>query len=200
MSTFIPANYGSLAYEYTGTAGTAPYIVTCGIALPGGAPLQDVVDFAFDAWADRWIPNTFTDFTLERCTLTVNAPGGGYGSIVSSQPAQAGEASGTPGLVAVAVLINKRTGLLGRKGRGRMFIPGLLGEPDIDVDGILPPSTLAIYDDLAGAWLAAMQAGDDDWDTAPNPVVLHSDASLAPAAITSMVTSPKVGILRKRLR
>ena len=102
--------------------------------------------------------------------------------------------------VTVAVLINKRTGLLGRKGRGRMFIPGLLGEPDIDVDGILPPSTIAIYDDLAAAWLAAMHEGDDGWATAPNPVVLHSDASLAPAAITSMVTSPKVGILRKRLR
>lgn len=200
MAVHIPANFGQLAFNYSGTAGTQPYVVTCGIALPTGVDLQEVVDFSFATWAERWMPNTFSEFTLENCTLTVNAPGGGLGSVISANDPVPGDADGAAGLVAAAVLVNKRTGQLGRKGRGRFFIPGLLGESDIDVTGVLSDSTVAVYATLAAAWLSLMQEGEDGWGASPNPYVLHSDASLTPSAINRLVVSPKVGILRKRLR
>lgn len=200
MPLNIPDGYGSVAINYSGSAGTAPYVVTFGVALPTGIDLQDVVDFAFSVWTGAWFEGTFDAFTMENATLTVEAPGGGLGSVVSSLPAVPGDASGDAAAVAMAVLVNKRSGLLGRPGRGRFFIPGLLGESDVDVNGEISNSTVTLYQGIIDTWLATMNAGDDEWELGLNPVILHSDASLAPSAINGMPVSKKVGILRKRLR
>lgn len=200
MGVTIPEGYGSIAHVYTGSNGTSPYVVTHGIVLPDGAPLQDVVDLCFTAWEDQFLPNTFNEFTFDHTTLTVEAPGGGLGSVQSSLPPSVGAASGSAGLVAVAVLVNKVTGLLGRAGRGRMFIPGLLGETDIDVDGIIAGTSVDLYQDLCDNYQLALEAGDPGWTGSPNPQLLHSNALLAPNAISRFLVSPKVGILRRRLR
>jgi hypothetical protein len=200
VTMHIPDGFGSVAWEYTGTAGTAPYIVTCGIAIPTDVALVDLANFVFTTWTDTWMPNTFSEFTCVRATITLPAPGGGLGSVESNVPSVVGAATGDPALVAVAVLQNKHTGLIGRPGRGRWFIPGLLGEDDVDVSGTLGSSTITLYDGLADNWLADMHTGVPDSAEGVNPYILHSDASLPPSAINDITTSTKVGILRKRLR
>lgn len=200
MPLNIPTGFGSMAITYTGNAGTAPYVVTFGVALPTGIALQEVVDFAFSTWTDAWYEGTFSDFTIVNATLTVQAPGGGLGSVVSSLPSVPGDASGSAAAVAFALLCNKRTGLLGRPGRGRFFIPGLLAEDDVDVAGQIKNGVLIFQQAKLELWLETMNDGDPEWELGLNPVVLHSDASLTPSAIIAMTCSRTVGILRKRLR
>lgn len=200
MTTNIPDGYGQVSIEYQSAEGTEPFVCTFGIVLPGTEPLQEVVDAVFDVWTSVWAALTFDELTMVRAVLTVEAPGGGLGSVVSSQPAVPGDASGNPAALAMAVLVNKRTGLLGRAGRGRFFIPGMLGTADVDASGLMTNSTVELYQEAADTWLEAMNTPAVGWTEAANPQVLHSDASLVPSAINGLVVSNKVGILRKRIR
>lgn len=200
MALNIPDGYASLAIEYVSADGTAPFYCTGGIVLPAGEPVTEVADKCFTDWVSAWGELTFSEFTFQRAILTMEAPGGGLGSVESTLPPQVGGASGDPGPIGMAVIINKRTGLIGRKGRGRFFVPGLLGEGDVDVNGFFSESTQNLYQDAADGWMEAMQTPDPGESGAPNPQVLHSDASLPPSAVASLAVSRKIGWLRKRLR
>jgi hypothetical protein len=200
MATTIPEGYASLAIEYTSADGTAPFYCTGGIVLPTGGTLTEVADGCFTKWVDAWEEFTFSQFTFERAIITLPAPGGGLGSVESTLPAQPGGADGDPAPIGMAVIVNKRTGLIGRKGRGRFFIPGLLGEGDVDVNGIFSNATVETYNTAAEAWLESMQTPDPPATGATNPQLLHSDASLVPSAVVSLSVSNKIGWLRKRLR
>lgn len=86
-------------------------------------------------------------------------------------------------------LINKKTGLAGRRQRGRSFIPNMiesqvgdLGDVDSTGKGLIQ----AIADIMFG--------GNTPFDTL---VLLHSDGS-TPTEVTSVVASGKVATLRRR--
>lgn len=199
MSLAIPDGFGSVAIEYTATVGTGPFYVTFGTTVPAGVPLLDVANKVFNDWVATWEDGTFTEFVMVRSILTVPAPGGGLGSVVSDAPTAGGNAEGDPAVVAAAVLVNKNTSVIGRHGRGRFFIPGLLGESDIDANGNIAPSTVSLYQGQIDDWLELMQTPGAGWDGTTNPQLLHTDESVPPSAIGTFTVTNKVGILRKRL-
>jgi hypothetical protein len=90
------------------------------------------------------------------------------------------------------MLISKNTALGGRRGRGRIFMPGL------------PASSL----DNSGTWVAG-QPSDmaDDWQeiwdamafVGYSHVLLHSNA-LTPTPVTSLVGQSRVATQRRRAR
>lgn len=200
MTTVIPDGFGLAAIELLSADGTQPFICTLGVALDSDeGSLTDQANLIFTGYASTWLPLTYEQLVLNRVTITVPAPGGGYGSVESDVPSIAGDQGGDGAALALAVIVNKRTSVLGRRGRGRMFIPGVLGNSDVDLSGNYSEAAQAIYQGAADDFDAFLKGGPDP-ALNTNPYLLHSDASLAPSQITSWVVGRKVGILRKRIR
>lgn len=91
-----------------------------------------------------------------------------------------------------ALLVQKRTATGGRRGRGRMFVPGL-DQDDVTGAGKLTSTALALWQGKADEFLghAAIAAFP--------PVLLHADAG-GPHALTDLVVSTTVATQRRRLR
>lgn len=105
-----------------------------------------------------------------------------------------GTGTGTPLTTNTAVLLKKITARGGRKGRGRMFIPGIgVSEIDVDEVGIIASGDVSA---LQGVWGGFF----DDLSASPTlPVLLHSDGG-PPDSITSVQIQPIVATQRRRLR
>lgn len=93
----------------------------------------------------------------------------------------------------VAVLVRKSTGIGGRRGRGRMFLPPFcVGEEGIGANGVLEGSTRTTIQTNVSAWFAGLA-----------PVLLHDSSPLPvpdPTPITAFVVDLTVATQRRRLR
>jgi hypothetical protein len=94
----------------------------------------------------------------------------------------------------VALLIRKTAGTIGKKNRGRMYLPPFslasgnvdrLGTVAIGAMQILGPRWTNVYNDLVAASIP--------------PVILHADGS-TPTPVTGFVVQGKVATQRRRLR
>lgn len=203
MALVIPPGYGQASFVFTGTTGTPEFITTLGVDLREyGGDFQTAANQLFSVYSNNMMTRTSTRLTLQNCTLTVGDDAGTLGSVVSNLPAKVGDLSGANGPLVMSVLMQKRTARLGRAGRGRSFLPGLLASNDVSEGGSLgAPTRAAILED----WLTAMDAlSAGDVAAPPMPQVLLHDSGIAgsklPDAITGYDVAPLVGIQRKRIR
>jgi hypothetical protein len=97
-----------------------------------------------------------------------------------------------------AVLLRKHTGLGGRAGRGRMFIPGFQLTGNTQPNGTINGSLVTEWNNDALAWRLALES-----DTVPPaipPVLFHAIDTVPPTPITALTIDPKVATQRRRLR
>lgn len=199
MPTIIPDGFAVAAVTFTGPVGTEPYVTTFGVSLVGIAQ-EDYVDMANDIMGAYELQ--FSEFTSEelRCTkvtLQVGLGGGVSGSVDSSDPEWAGGGLGARVPTAMAVIARKSTADLGRAGRGRSFLPGLLSAGAVDESGNIALATAATYSERWNnliVYLATKEVG-----TATPMVLLHNDGS-TPTPVIAGSVAPKVGWIRKRIR
>lgn len=197
----IPLGYASAAFILTGAAGTEPFVTTIGLKVSAGttgATFIDVANDCFDAYSAQLLGDTDSSLTLERCEVSYPA-GTGTVSQSSSLVAAPGRRSSASAPINLALLVNKITASPGRKNKGRMFLPGMLTSTVAKLTGIMAPSDVAAYQGEIDAWKTAMLSFPGGSVT--DLVVLHGGtAPAAPAVITNLVVSPKIGSLRRRLR
>nr|CRY96637.1 hypothetical protein [uncultured prokaryote] len=199
MATIIPPGFGELSVVLTGPLGTSPYVWTMGCRT---------ADYAPDEYVD--LCNTFmlnvdvtlmqrvnTALTLEYVQLQVEDGFGGSGSVRSDLPSVPGRNTGTFEPIAMAVIAQKNTAQLGRRGRGRAFLPGMLADANVDANGVIEPSARSTYEADWNSLLTAMAT--PAVGTAYAPVLLHADGS-TPSPIVGGTIAPRVGWIRKRLR
>jgi hypothetical protein len=91
----------------------------------------------------------------------------------------------------VTLALSKRTGLAGRRYRGRIFVPGL-GETDVQATDVID-SAASI------AFAAAMQALLDSLTTASTPLVIFHKGDNLFSTVTSFVVDALVDSQRRRL-
>lgn len=200
MSLVIPPGYGVAAFTLTGQPGTQPYVTTMGLDLREyGGDFTEAADDAFVTYAGVVLPGTSNNLVLDRVTLSIGADGPG-GSVDSSVAPVPGGASGQFPPTACSVIARKVTNVLGRRGRGRMFLPGVAQEGQIDQDGTLVNSARASLNTMLQAFLAELQVGATG--TPMPPVLLHSGSlnPIPPTPITGLVVSDTVGWIRGRIR
>lgn len=197
MSLNIPEGYGLAAWVFTSTSGTQPFVTTCGVSL--NAFEEDYVAAAnhcFNAYKDSLLAITDNDLTLSHVTLSVGADGPS-GSVDSDVAPAPGGSSGTFAPVAMAPVIRKVTNTLGRSGRGRMFIPGVIQEAGADTDGRL---TTLFRTQLQTA-VSNLYLELDDSSAGAQPYLLHSDGiTMPPSFINSFLVTSQVGWIRGRIR
>lgn len=194
MSLVIPPGFGNAAFVFTSATGTAPFVTTIGVDM--SAHVGDFVDAANNiktAYSTYLGPVTDNDLTLDHVTLAIGQDGPG-GSVDSDTVGVQMGSSGTFGPVAVGVLVRKVTNELGRRGRGRMFLPGTNLESGTEVDGT-----------LTSGYRTTMNTAMEDFHESLEgfnlpPVLFHSAAPTDPAPITNLVCADLVGVIRGRIR
>lgn len=200
MSLTIPPGFGLAAFEVISVQGTSPFVTTIGVDLGDvGGDFQGAAGFLFEQYEAAFISLMSTAFTLNRVVLTVGEDGPG-GSVISGNTPVTGTRTGTFGSVVQAVLVNKVTNVLGRQGRGRMFLPGMLSQTEVNTSGIISSASVTSFQAGVTSFLTGLNEPEPGYPGPCPPVLLHSNNVLAPTPIVGLVVTNKTGIIRKRIR
>jgi hypothetical protein len=207
----IPVGYAQVTVEYGGTAAPTGAANVFGVRLDDAldAPLN-VCTTVESVWVARVMPRLTDDVTLSlvRCKFGPDdtgpfaelSSGSAGGQAHNTQPAN------------VAYLVGKATGTGGRRGRGRMFLPGV-SETNVNDAGVLDSTWVT-------NWNTALALVLTDLDSAGNPmVVLHEPSTVwvldangqpkrqplpgplpSPDEVTSLSMSGRVATQRRRIR
>jgi hypothetical protein len=200
VSLVIPPGFGSAAFVLTGAVGTQPYVTTIGVSLASvGGDFVAAANSCFTAYATTIMAETSNQLTLDRVTLSVGSDGPG-GSVDSTLAPVAGVKSGQYPPTACSLIVRKSTNELGRRGRGRMFIPGVLGEADIDQDGTVAAGRRTALNLVLGTFLEELTVPTSGLDTVPYLLHGPSIPALPPTLIDGLTCSDVVGWIRGRIR
>lgn len=199
MPLIVPPGFGLAAFVFTSTSGTPPIVTTLGVDLGDvGGAFVEAADLLHAAYAVNIGPETDNSLTLDHVNLQVGDDGPG-GSVDSAVGPSAMTRSGTGPPVSMSVIVRKITNDLGRRGRGRMFLPGLLTTTNVDENGIVASGRRTEIITAVGAFLSDIS----DVGATPGPcppVLLHSSAPADPTPVVNIAVSAQVGWIRGRIR
>lgn len=199
MTLVIPPGFGLAQFVLTGPVGTQPYVTTVGVDLSdAGGDFVVAANSAKSAYASTIGTTTSAALTLDRVTLSVGQDGPG-GSVDSNTPPTTFSRTGSFPPTAMSAIARKVTNDLGRRGRGRMFIPGVLSENEVDEDGTVVAARRTALNTTMGSFFTALSTADAG-EVALPPVLLHSSAPTDPTPITAFAVSDLVGWIRGRIR
>lgn len=200
MSLIIPPGYGQANFILDSAEGTAPFVTTIGVNLgDAGGDNVAAANQAFERFAGTIMTVMDHDLQLQRVQLYIGADGPS-GSVDSTNSPVSGSRS-TEGLPwSLSAIARKTTTDLGRYGRGRMFIPGVIAPSEIGQSGsISTPRRAAIQAEL-DQFFDGLTTGEGGGPLLP-PVLFHNPGvTTSPTAITGLTLAPLVGWVRKRIR
>jgi hypothetical protein len=202
VSLVIPPGFGSAAFVFTGAPGTQPYVTTIGVDLgDAGGDWVAAANSAFVAYDTAFKTETSSALTLDHVTLTVGADGPG-GSVDSTHAPSPGTRTGNFPPTALSAIARKTTNVLGRMGRGRMFIPGILSENEVDEDGSIVSARRTAVNTKLSTFFFELTSADTSGGIPLPPVLLHGPSStpIPPTPITGLTVSDTVGWVRGRIR
>jgi hypothetical protein len=194
----IPPGFGQAAFVFSSAKGTPDFITTLGVDISGaGGDFVSAANALKLCYVNSILGSTDNDLTLQRVDLAIGQDGPG-GSVSSSTGAVQGGSSAEFGPVAGAVIAQKVTNAFGRKGRGRMFLPGTAAESVFDESGRMGSN-------LVPLWQANLTAFYDCLVTPAGggvsyqPVILHSTAPTTPTPVVGFRPGPLIGWIRGRI-
>lgn len=200
MSLVIPPGFGSAALTFTGTPGTQPYITTIGIDLSNwGGDFVEAANNVMAGYAVGFQNQWSSALVLEKVTLSVGQDGPG-GSVDSDLEPIPSTRTGQFPPTAMSAIARKVTNELGRRGRGRMFLPGVISENEVDEAGKIAPARIAAINGYLQTFYDYVVVGDPA--PATPMVLLHGPSVTAqpPTPLTGFVCSQTVGWIRGRIR
>lgn len=222
MPLNIPAGSGLATFELGYAGDNELMFTTLGVQALGQAPLGvEEAARCFDAFVDGLLPSLCDEVTLRAVILRVRQDGGGD-TIFEHRPGTpaVGGTAGEPLPQNVAALIRKNTARAGRRGRGRMFLPGF-PEANVTAAGALTTSAFNALVTGCSTFLARLQDLPSTGEDPITPVLFHDNATSTtrtvsgntttititegaqgplPDVITSFSPDPRVATQRRRLR
>lgn len=202
MSLVIPPGFGSAAFVLTGTPGTQPYVTTLGLDLSEyGGDFVLAANTAKAAYFAAFSAVTSSNLVLDRVTLTVGSDGPG-GSVDSTSGPAAMTRTGSFPPTALSAIARKSTSVLGRRGRGRMFLPGVVNEDQVDQDGSITNAGRTAVQGALNTFFNELVTPTDPGALPLPPVLLHGPGLpvLPPTPIEGFTVSDTVGWVRGRIR
>jgi hypothetical protein len=203
MALIIPVGYAQAVYELQLTGDNELMVTTMGHDLTGvtGGAYEDAANDLHGAWATEMMGLVSNQYTFIGVTLYVGQDGGPPAIYESTAPSQAGGDTAATLPQNCAYLLRKRTSAAGRRGRGRMYIPGV-SEPEVDALGVIDGTWLTTIQASADGWLAQLGVGGV---TGPlPPVILHREEGIGveppPTPVTVLEFAERIATQRQRLR
>lgn len=186
----IPIGFAQVSVNFGGLACPSGATTTFGVFHDGNGTPSGLANIVKATWeADMLIPFA-TTLTLDSIAVKYGPDETGPSAEVSS--GAVGVDSGVAVAPNTSVLVSKITGLGGRKGRGRMYLPGI-SENAVDEGGNLSTAKINSIQTELDEFLLGMS-------NASRPVyLLHADAT-APTLVTSLECQSLVATQRRRLR
>lgn len=194
MRTWIPSGYGALQVVFSLSGMTRRMSIMIGLDFTATAT-QVMADALHTAFRTAWGARLPTAYTFRGGTLYV---GNGTGSPASFNTSTAVAGSNVNTLLFppnVTHVCNVNTALSGRKGKGRLYIPGLK-EGEVDNTGVISGAALTTYNTS----LAALKSGLEGVTGVGNLYLLSHDSSATPQQVTSLTMRAKVGTQVNRVR
>lgn len=186
----IPTGYAQVNFRYSGLA--APLGAENVIGVDNNLDLgpADIAAAAITAWTDNIAALCVNDLTLSSVLVKLGPNETGLSAEVGSgQTGASGSAGMTP---QNALLVHKVSTRGGRKGRGRLYLPGIT-EGTADESGNIASGTVAIYQAGFDGFLA-------DMDSATLPIVLLHGDSTSPSLVTALTVDARIATQRRRNR
>ncbi len=193
----IPAGFGLAKYRFLLSGDQEEMIVTMGhdAQVFTGSALANALQ---DAFIDTWTAARFgTSYTFVGVDVQVGSTLSGVGPYfnhTSSNAPVVGTSTATRIPQNTAILVRKATATPGRRGRGRMFMPAIVTEGDINDAGILTAAKISDTQTAVNAWLARLDAD------LLNAYIFHDAAPATPSRVISMSVDSQVATQRRRLR
>ena len=198
---FIPPGYASVACRFA-IAGQANYrSITFGVDTSSGPiDTQDCCDdlaTAIRAGSTGLFEGTFysTTSSFVEVYMLRNVAGAMQAAITPIGVTGTRSSSGTLLPPQVSVTLKKRTAQVGKRFRGRCYLPNcFLTDADVDNGGVVDGGRYAELNTGAAEVLSQMAAADLPM------VLLHSESPLVPNLVTSWTCSLYAATQRRRLR
>lgn len=189
--SIIPAAFGQVTFRYGGTAVNYPAANVLGF-VDGASLTAEGYASSFEAlWETNVMPVVNAALTLDSVHVKLGPNSTGPSAEVQSGAVGGDtDAAGTPN---TAYLISKSTAQGGRRGRGRLYLPGV-SEPDVESNGLVNPTKVTAINSAFDTVVTAADTGNFPL------VILSSDGLFSPLAITSMVCEGTAATQRRRMR
>lgn len=185
MGYIIPAGYSRVNLEYLPGSPMGSKIVTgFGVNSDPGDLLLDTVR---DWWNESLKLRTSVHYTLTRIEARNDV------AVLDRTIGTTGTLAGDSAPPNTAALVKMTTGLVGRKYRGRMYLPGVLLDSDVTDGGTLPGPTQVSLQGTMSYLYDLLETIDVQL------VILHSDVG-TPTLVTGGGVESTVATQRRRLR
>lgn len=203
MSLIIPTGFVQAVYQFEMSPDPEVMVITCGheVDSASGATYANSADDLFNAFATHMMPELST--ALELVAVTTYGGNDASTPVVTEStetPVSGGNSAATvPNNT--AFLVRKRTDLAGRRGRGRMYIPGVY-ESVVNHVGELSELSYDAWQLVLADWYEALTSavGARYYP----PVVLHRSEGAGveppPTPVTSFQMDRYVATQRRRMR
>lgn len=202
MSLVIPPGFALASIVLNGIDGTQPYVTTIGVGTTdAGGDYVGVANKVFNAYVEAFGDFTNQNLVISKVTLLVGSDGGN-GSVDSTEQAAVGLRDVPMAPTAMSLIARKQTASLGRTGRGRMFIPGVLADGDVTASGAIEPDSQPIFATACENFRTYLATLPGDTNPPAPAYLLHSETSptTSPSALTALTPAPLVGWIRGRIR
>lgn len=202
MALIIPEGFAQITLPIRHVSQSREAVITFGVEWGAVLDLPGECDDIMQTWIDNF-GTKVDEGCIQGPVRAAVGTGSGEnlaieGSLTYGSP---GTASKVPSNV--ALLIRKITGRGGRRGRGRLYVPWLLNDSDVDDVGNISGTERASCQAAADAWLADLAAAAPAGPNAPMYVLHSSGGSTSPGSpneVTGLVVDGLVATQRRRLR
>jgi len=199
MALIIPPGFAQATIPFQHALVSREAVITFGVDVSdAGGDYVAAADRIMEAWDD-----TFGAYIDSQCAqgpvrLRVGQDGGDPITVEGATVGATG--AGNNQLPSnCAVLVRKRTGLGGRRGRGRFYIPWGVAESGVDDAGMIDVTDHGSYNTLAALFHTNLELGPP----ALPMVLLHDSSGIgtepSPTVVTSLDVDRMIATQRRRL-
>lgn len=197
MPLIIPPGFAQAVVECSLTGDSEPMVNTFGVNLPSAITPTELADGIFGYWKEEFDTVIANGYTLQAVDVYVGQDGGPNLVFSSTESPQAFAGTGNPLPQNCAALIRKRTDLAGRRGRGRLYVPGVT-ETEVSGIGVIAGTYLNTWQTAANAFLGDLVSLDAQMH------VLHRSEGAGvepvPTPVVALVVDDLIATQRQRLR
>jgi hypothetical protein len=201
MPLVIPDNYGHVIHQLRLVGDPQPMIVNYGVAIEDTATFdpQTALEALHEKFHDAFKALVSNQYTLYQSEIRWKSAAVADLQVVVRVQPRIMTGTEPPLPQNTSALIQKRTQVAGRRGRGRMYIPGL-SEGNVGGTGVVNQGQIDVTQPLLDTWLTAI---DTLIPGIAAMVLLHSTGltpTPAPTGVTQLLIDTVVATQRRRLR